>query len=690
MAVSKFSTKLLFLILIISFSSQLFATGALFVRPRNSQQTYEKMWIKNINVDVTIQDQVAATKVDQIFKNEMNTSVEAIFIFPLPENAMITELVYWFNGERHIAEIRERQAAINDYNKKLREWLDPALLEYLGDNLFRLSIVPINADTEVRTEITYVELINYDFGVNSYRFLLNTLDLSPKEVETVNLRVNAKSQNLIKFFTSPSHMAEQSTRVIRHSSFHHSLTFGDENYFPDKDLTIEYETVRKDVQYSLLTYTPSVEDSMGDDNFYTLWITPPDSVAEDEIISKDIVFTADVSSSMEGERIFQIKEALTNFVDLLNPEDNFNIITFGTFVNSFKPNLVSVNDTTIQEARNFIQQIYALGMTNISEALDSSINQSYRDYASKNIVFFTDGRPTIGETLPSEIVASVNEANLNDVKLFAYGVGDDVNKGLLTQLSKENSGYATFIKEDENISRLITDHFTRISKPVLTDISIDYGVLSLWDTYPKITEDIYWGKQTMAMGLYRTGGEFPVTLNATVNGEPVQFSKNMNFKDTGGYRFVPRLWAKAKINHLLDMIEIYGENEELVDQVIELSLRFQILTKYTAFYSDPTDVDDDNEATPNDFKLYQNYPNPFNPETTIKYSIPQEVKGERSKVKITVYDLLGRLVAVLTDGYKQPGIHEVTFNASNLPSGVYLYKIVAGKYSDTKKMIVLK
>ncbi|MCB9211778.1 MAG: hypothetical protein H6609_20645, partial [Ignavibacteriales bacterium] len=253
----------------------IFSTGALYVRPRFSTQQYEKMWIKTIDVNVDIQDQVAETHVDQIFYNEMNTSVEAIYLFPLPENAMITSMVYWFNGQRYEAEIRERQEAIADYNEKLSQWLDPALLEYLGDNLFRLSIVPVNALSEVRTEITYVELINYDFGVNNYKFLLNTLDLSSKPLETVRFYLDAKSQSPYKYFQSPSHENSSATSMTKVTDYNYTIEFGDENYFPDKDFILHYETIRDEVQFNVLTYTPTEEDSMGAESFYSLWITPP-------------------------------------------------------------------------------------------------------------------------------------------------------------------------------------------------------------------------------------------------------------------------------------------------------------------------------------------------------------------------------------------------------------------------------
>ena len=204
--------KLAIFILLCLFVQEAFGVGALYVRPRWSTQEYEKMWIKTIDVNVNIQDQVAVTQVDQIFFNEMNTSVEAIYMFPLPENAMITKLVYWFNGQRYEAEIKEREEAIAEYNNKLHQWLDPALLEYLGDNLFRLSIVPIDALSEVRTEITYVELLDYNFGENNYKFLLNTLELSSKPLETVHLSLDANSQAPYKYFKSSSHDNSSSTQ----------------------------------------------------------------------------------------------------------------------------------------------------------------------------------------------------------------------------------------------------------------------------------------------------------------------------------------------------------------------------------------------------------------------------------------------------------------------------------------------
>jgi photosystem II stability/assembly factor-like uncharacterized protein len=95
----------------------------------------------------------------------------------------------------------------------------------------------------------------------------------------------------------------------------------------------------------------------------------------------------------------------------------------------------------------------------------------------------------------------------------------------------------------------------------------------------------------------------------------------------------------------------------------------------------------------NEFRLEQNYPNPFNPSTKIKYTIPASPKSspkERTLVQLIVYDILGNQVAELVNDEKQPGVYEVNFDGSNFSSGVYLYRLTAGSFSDIKKLVLLK
>lgn len=676
--------------------------GALFSRRIGTDEQYEKMWIKSMDVAIDIQDQIAVTHVDHVFFNERTTMVEAIFIFSLPENALITEMVYWFNGQRYVADIRERQDAVAAYQSKIRRYIDPVLLEYLGDNLFRLSIAPINAQSEVRTEITYTELLDYSFGMVDYQYRLNTVDLSSQPLETVVVNLSAQAQTPFVSFEVPSHENSSAASLTQISDSEYEFLFGDELFYPDRDLHVRFETVREGVNVNLLTYTPTTADSFGTESYYALWLTPPNDPTQEQIVPKDMLFVADVSSSMDGLRMEQLKAAMNSFLDDLDSLDRFNIITFGTNVVLLNPDLVAADSAHIAAAQEYIYSLYALGLTNIQEALLAALNQSYRDTVSRNIVFLTDGLPTWGETDVPSIIANVHEADSSAVRIFSFGIGssEELSMPLLVGLSTQNGGTYETITADDSIA-IVVGNFTRmISMPVMVDLVLDLGGANPWDNYPKTIGDLFWGHQLLQLGLYNQGGTHTISVTGNLGTEPFLYSEELAFSDSAGkgHRFVPRLWAKSKIDDLYDMIAFYGESDELVDQIIELSLRYQILTTYTAFYADPDDDNTavtvaDNEILPGEFKLHQNHPNPFNSSTTISYQLP--VTQQLYDVRIKIYNIRGELVVSLMEKDRQPGYHSIRWDGTGpqgqeLPSGIYFCTVSAGPYRATIRLVLLK
>jgi Ca-activated chloride channel family protein len=697
----KRQTMLIFTILIfvLILAPSALAIGALFSRPIWSDRTYQKVWIKKVTADVDIDGQVAVTHVDQHFVNEMTTTVEAVWVFPLPEGAVVTDLYYWFNNQRYKGSIRERQEAVNDYNERIRQRLDPALLEYLGDNLYRIRIAPVNPESDIRFEMSYVQLLPFDFGSIEYTFLLNAVHLTPKPLEEVRLAIDLNTPSPIKHLESASHGGSTAMQMTTMSDTEARIVYGDEQFTPDQDLSLQFATRRDSVQVHVQRYTSTPEDSIGEESYYAVWITPPDSLTTGEALSKNIVFTADVSSSMEGTRIDQLKTSLYAFLDHLSPQDRFNIVLFGTSTQAFKPDLVAASPENRSNARTFIREIGALGLTNISSALSNSLNQSFSDSSSNMIVFLTDGYPTLGETFLPDIAKGVRDENESRVRIFSFGVGDEVSTSLLTTLAVENGGYFEWIQSDENISTTVENHFMRMSRPVMNDLDIRIDGLKTSDRYPRHLPDLFWSSQVMQLGLYENPGSFPVTLKGLLDGKKVELVSVADFPTTpGGHRYIPRLWAKAKIDYILNQIAMYGELEELVDQVVQLSLTYQILTPYTAFYSDPdesTPVERSPSTLPASFTLYQNHPNPFNPETTIAYDLPAE-----GHVVLRIYDIRGRLVHTLIDADQTAGAHSLKWDGrdrfgNRVAAGIYLYQIVytrgdGKQFTLTRKMSLIK
>ncbi len=681
------------LLCILLLSNEAFATGALFVRPLNSTQTYELINIKTFDATATIQDQIATTHIDQVFFNNTNNVVEATFIFPLPETAIITELIYWFNGKKYVASLRERQAAQQAYNEKIRQRIDPALLQEMGNNIFKLNIAPINAKSDVRFEITYSELLPYDFGRTEYRFFLNTTSLSPIPLERVSLKVNATTSTSFVNFESPSHGNTAESQVSQISANTYSVTYGDEDFVPTKDYLIRFETSRSDITMNAITYVPSPSDSMGTDKFFAFWVTPPDN-SNNVSLPKNICFTADISSSMEGKPLENLKKSMHTFLDGLRSDDRFNIIPFSTNVIKFSNDLVPANEENIAAARKFVDKLSAAGLSNLDDALKASLKMTYDSTAAKILVFITDGFPSWGEMNEGLILTNTKGFNTRSVRIFPFGVGDTVNKKFMMSLGEQNGGYATFVKATDSIGVIINDYFKRISKPVLTNLELDYAGLSTYDVYHQELQDLFWGSQVLQFGRYTNSGIFPVKLTGKNMNENFTLEQNVNFgTEPGGNKAVARLWAKRKIDFLLGEITKYGEKKELVDAIIDLSIRYGVLSPYTALYADPdetTDVENETIIDKNN-KLSRNYPNPFSVTTRIAFDVPENIADQIVAVKI--YDIFGRVVKVIFEGNISAGRHEFAWdgrdeNGSLLPNGVYVYRLESAQGTLSNRLVI--
>lgn len=671
------------------------ATGALFVRPLASQQTFTTMSIRTYDAVVDIDDQIAVTHVDQRFFNESDARVEATYIFPLTEGAVITELIYYFNGKKYVANLREKKEAQQDYNEKVRRLIDPALLQYLGDNVFKLNIAPIDARSEVRFEITYAELLPYDFGSVDYRFLLKTTGLSPKPLDRLTLRINAHTATSFKSFSTPSHEPSTANRITQLSPDRYTIDFGDERYVADRDYTVRFQTRRDSVGMNVLTYSPTPSDSFGLDHFYAMWITPPDSVAPDRLEPRDIVVTADVSSSMEGERIEQLREALNAFLDALVETDRFNLVAFGTNVVLFRPDLVPATPNNVAAARQFVSGLSAIGLTNIDEALNASLRMSFGTTTTNLLVFLTDGYPTWGETEVRPILDSAAARNNGRVRIFPFGIGEELSRTLLESLGRDNGGYSTYIASDDSIAIVVRNYFRRVSQPVLQDLAVDIGTLSAYDRYPMDLSDLFWGTQLLQFGRYRNPGEHAITLNGSFLRAPMSMTRSITFSDTGGNRAVARLWAKYKIDFLLGEIARLGERKELVDAIIDLSIHFGILSPYTALYSDPT-KDPGASAAPEDVMvplrvtIIASYPNPFVDFTRIEVALPANAAS--NKLSVTIHDASGRLIRTLATGNMRPGKHELLWDGlddagSTVAAGTYFCRVTCGTETATHALV---
>ncbi|MEW5718936.1 MAG: VIT domain-containing protein [Chloroflexota bacterium] len=546
--------------------------------------------VKNHNVTVTIDNQIARTRVDQTFLNDSTYALEGTYIFPLPEDAAISDFSMWVDGKKLEGRVLDKNEARQIYESIVRSQRDPALLEYVGRNAFQARIFPIPPQSEKRVEIEYSQIIKADSstslgsaqnGLVRYVYPLNTEKFSPKPLKNVSVTVSVKSSAAIKAIYSPSH----NVSVTRSGDYAAKVGYEDANVRPDRDFVLYYSVTQDDIGLNLISYKQGSEDG-----FFVMLVAPKVAVDTRQVIAKDVILVLDVSGSMQGAKIDQAKRALGYILDQLNPNDRFNIETFSTSTNWYASSLRPASSR--EDARNYVSRIRAEGSTDINRALLEAMGMvdpstSLRAERPTIIIFLTDGLPTTGETNATKILSNVTNATPKNVRLFNFGVGDDVNTILLDSLSDKLRGASGYVRPNEKIDEIVSAFYAKVSTPVLSDLTIDWGGITVNDVYPYPLPDLFAGTQLIVTGRYRNSGAASITLKGNVNNAPQSFRySDVTFRSSGGDDSIPRLWATRKIGYLLNEIRLRGESREIVNEIVALAVRYGIVTPYTSFLVD--------------------------------------------------------------------------------------------------------
>ena len=552
------------------------ASGIIIPEPPKHGELYpQALTIKDQTIEVSVLNQVAKTKVDQVFVNPFPYDLEGTYIFPIPEGAALSGFSLWVGGEELKGEVLNKEEAQRIYEDIVRRMKDPGLLEFLGRGAFKARIYPIPARGEKRVSLEYEEILFSESGVSQYRYTLGTDKFSADPVGKLNLSFALSSKVPIKSVYSPTHEIE----MVRKGDHRVEIHYSEKNKKSEGDFLLYYAVSKEDLGLNLLTYREK-----GDKGFFLGLISPSSLLTETRVIGKDIVFVLDRSGSMNGEKIEQAKSALLFCLNSLNPKDRYSLITFNDEIHLHSVNLVEASIENIKNARNSVKGIEAAGGTNIQGALLTALQQSKNTQRTVFVIFLTDGLPTVGETDIQTILNNVKEKSKEDTRIFAFGVGYDVNTQFLDRLSSENEGTTDYVRPEEDIEVKVSNFYSKISNPILTDLTLDFGTIQVSEIYPKVLPDLFHGSQLIILGRYEGKGKTKILLSGMSDEGKKGFTYEGNFSPLDeNHNFIPRLWASRKIGYLIEEIRSHGENKELVDEIVRLSKKYGIMTEYTSF-----------------------------------------------------------------------------------------------------------
>lgn len=411
-------------------------------------------------------------------------------------------------------------------------------------------------------------------GLVKYLYPLNTERFSRDPLEDVSVSVRIESQIPILNVYSPSHKVS----VRKDGPGRARVGYEDKRVRPDKDFLVYYSLSKDDIGLSFLNW----EGPEG--GYFMLLASPRFAAPGDKIVNKTIVLVLDSSGSMSGTKMHQAKEAVRFILNHLDRRDEFTVVDFDDGVTAFSETLVPATAENIGRALKFVEPIEDTGGTNINDALLAALSRMRDGERPSYVLFLTDGLPTAGTTETADILRNIQKANAARARVFVFGVGNDVNTELLDRISSDHQGASVYIGEDENLEVAVSSFYEKISSPLLSDLAVTFRGIETSQVYLRSLPDLFKGSQLVLVGKYRGYGPVGVVLTGKSGREEKRFAlEGCVIAKGDSFNFLPRLWATRRIGYLLEEIRLQGSNQELVDEIRRLGLKYGIVTPFTSF-----------------------------------------------------------------------------------------------------------
>ena len=559
--------------------------------------------ITGVEASVSIVEQAATTTLDISLLNSSRARHEAEMIVPVPEGAVVRGFTFQGAASEPTAEVLPKAEARQIYDRIVARMRDPALLEFIGYNLIRSSVFPVEAGGTQKVRLTYEHLLPAD--AERIDYVLPRSESLEYGVPW-KLTVDIRSKGPISTVYSPSHGLETTRVTANRVTARLTSGAGKE----PGSFRLSYLLQRDGMTASLFAYP---DPGIGGGYFLLLAGLPARSepAGSVERIKREVTLVLDRSGSMSGEKIEQVREAAMQIIAGLEDGEYFNILAYSNSVDMFSAQPVVRSKESEAKAREYLTSVRAGGGTNIHDALLEALSQKPTRGALPLVLFLTDGLPTVGKTSEVAIREVARRSNGFGRRIFTFGVGVDVNTPLLDKIAVETRAVSTFVLPKEDVEVKVASVFRRLSGPVLATpelgtIGPDGAIITtrVSELLPARLPDLFAGDQLVLLGKYRGDGKLHFKLDGNYLGKERAFEFEFGVdRATTRFSFVPRLWASRQIAVLVEAIRELGAGtgaartsfppppvpsddprlRELVDEIVRLSTEFGILTEYTAF-----------------------------------------------------------------------------------------------------------
>jgi len=561
--------------------------------------------LKHTDVKAQISGFLSRVTVTQEFENPFKEKIEAVYTFPLPQNAAVDDMTMLVGNRTVRGKILRREEAEAVYEAAKNRGQTASLLNQERPNIFTQSVANILPGEQIKITITYVETLQYEEG--SYEFVFPMV-VGPRYVpgnatgaqgngfapdtdsvpdgskitpapappgmragHDISLDVTLDAGLPIDALNSKTH----DVTVERPNDRSARITLKDLATIPNKDFILRYDVAGKKIEDAVLTH-PS-----GTGGFFTLMLQPPERVTVADVTPKELVFVLDTSGSMSGFPIEKAKETMKLALDNLYPSDTFNLITFSGDEHILFPEPVQATRENLAKAQAFLESRQGSGGTEMMKAIKASMDPSDKQDHIRIVCFMTDGY--VGNDL--QIIGEVQKHP--NARVFAFGIGNSVNRFLLDSMAKYGRGEVEYLGLNDDGSAAARRMHERIRNPLLTDISADWNGLAVSDVYPKTIPDLFSAKPVILTGRYSGNSKGTIRLKGKMSGRDFVREIPVDFSSAQSRDVLATLWARTRVDDLMSQdfngVQQGNMKDEVKQSIIQLGLDYRLMTQFTSF-----------------------------------------------------------------------------------------------------------
>jgi Ca-activated chloride channel family protein len=589
--------------------------GGLYVQSADQKQL--SFPLKHTEVLAKIAGNLARVEVTQSFENPFANPLEAIYIFPLPDESAVDNMEIKIGDKIIKGAIKKREEAKQIYEEAKQQGKTAGLLEQERDNVFTQSLANIKPGEQIDVTIRYTDSLKFEGGNYEFFFPMvvgpryipgTAIDESgdtdqvpdasrinppflPPELRSrhdIGVTVEIEAGLPVSNIYSTSHQLK-----IEHKGQLVRVKLAGEDTIPNKDLILRYQVSGNKTQTTVLTQA----DERG--GHFAVYLIPALEYQLDEIVPKDIVFLMDSSGSQWGDPMKKCQELMRRFINGLNPHDTFTIINFSSTVHHLSPYPLPNTPENRKKAIAYINQLQASGGTEMLSGIKAVLNVPPVAGRLRSIVLLTDGY--IGNE--NQILAEVQRHLKPGNRLYSFGVGSSVNRFLINRIAEIGRGMSRVVRQDEPTKEVAEKFFRQMNNPVLMDIEVEWKGQGNLEIYPAVAPDLFAEQPLVLFGRHphQISGQLQVT-GIAAGGVFYQQIFDLNF-ETNGNPAIAQLWGRNRIKDLMNQM-VSGEKKSLVEAVTETALTYQLLSPYTAFIA----VSDDVRVNPNDETISMSVP----------------------------------------------------------------------------------